>query len=144
MNARLCINSWFLIAVLVLSAALGCHAQNPDNPLVGRWLLQRKGALDAKPYKVEWEFTRDEVVVRIVRSSANSDEVSRNRYTIDTTKDPKWITVTVVDKATEVRQGVFRIIGDELHLKQTVGGGTRPVGFDKDNYSVFKRRPQAK
>jgi uncharacterized protein (TIGR03067 family) len=142
MNVRLCINSWFLGAVLAFSAGLGCHAQDPDNPLVGRWLLQRKGALDARPYKVEWQFTKDRVIVRIVRDPANSEEVSRNNYTIDTTKDPKWITVTVVDKVTEVRQGIFRIVGDELHLKQTVGGGARPVDFEKENYSVMKRQPQ--
>ncbi len=143
MTARLSINSWFLRAILAFSVALGCHAQDPDNPLVGRWLLQRKGSLDARSYKVEWQFTKDQVIVRIVKDRAKPEEVSRNNYTIDTTKNPKWITVTLVGKVTEVRQGIFRIVGDELHLKQTVGGGARPVDFVKDNYSVLKRQPQA-
>ena len=141
MNATRSIKSNLLTAVLVFFAGLACCADSADNPLVGRWLVQRVGIRDATklPFQIEWEFTKDKVIVRDV---TNSQEVSRNSYTLDLTKDPKWITVTVVDQATEVRQGIFRIVGDELHLMQAVGGGTRPVDFPKDGYSIMKRQTQ--
>jgi hypothetical protein len=50
--------------------------------------------------------------------------------------------VTVADQVTEVRLGIFRIVGDELHLKQAVGGGVRPSDFPKDGYSIMKRQKQ--
>lgn len=99
---------------------------------MGRWLVQRVGIR-------EWEFTKDKVVVRDI---TNSQEVSRNGYALDLTKAPKWITVTVVDQVTEVRLGIFRIVGDELHLRQAVGGGPRPTDFPKDSYSIMKRQKQ--
>jgi uncharacterized protein (TIGR03067 family) len=124
-------------AALILVAGISWCAE-PENPLVDRWLLQRIGIRDLTkvPIQIEWEFTKDKV---IVRDLTNSHEVSRNSYTLDKTKDPKWLTVTV---RTEVRPGIFRIVGDELHLKQAVGGGERPVDFPKDDYLIMKRNGQ--
>jgi uncharacterized protein (TIGR03067 family) len=86
--------------------------------------------------KIEWEFTRHEV---IVRDLTNAQEISRNYYVIDTSKNPKWITVTVVDRVREIRKGIFEIVSDELHLKQTIGKGSRPTSFPKDDFAIMKR-----
>jgi|LakMenE01Jun11ns_1017448.scaffolds.fasta_scaffold9391330_1 uncharacterized protein (TIGR03067 family) len=89
------------------------------------------------PMKIEWEFTDDKVIVRDI---TNKEEISRNSYKVDLTKAPKWITVTVVDIVTEVRPGIFRIVGDELHLKQEVEGGARPTVFPQNGYNIMKRQ----
>jgi uncharacterized protein (TIGR03067 family) len=138
MNATRIIRSCFFVAALILFSAPSWCAE-PDNPLLGRWLVQRVGIRDATklPVQFEWEFTKDKVIVRDI---TNSQEVSRNNYTVDLTKDPKWITVTVVDQVTELRPGIFRIVGEELHLKQAVGGGVRPSDFPRDGYSIMKRQ----
>jgi uncharacterized protein (TIGR03067 family) len=140
MNAARPIRSCFLVAAFILVTALSWGAES-DNPLLGRWLVQRAGMRDATKLtiQIEWEFTKDKVIVRDI---TNSQEVSRNSYTLDLSKDPKWITVTVVDQVPEVRPGIFRIVGDELHLKQAVGGGGRPSDFPKDGYSIMKRQKQ--
>ncbi len=140
MNIAHAMKTRLLVAALILIAGVSWCAES-DNPLLGRWLVQRVGIRDATklPIQIEWEFTKDKVIVRDV---TNSQELSRNRYTLDQTKDPKWITVTVVDQVTEVRSGIFRIVGNELHLKQAVGGGSRPVDFPKDGYSIMKRQPR--
>lgn len=138
MNAARTIGSRFLVAALFLfTASLWCA--EPDNPLLGRWLVQRVGIRDATklPIQIEWEFTKDKVIVRDI---TNSREMSRNSYAVDLTKNPKWITVTVVDQVTEIRPGIFRIVSDELHLRQAVGGGVRPTGFPKDGFSIMKRQ----
>jgi uncharacterized protein (TIGR03067 family) len=140
MSAARTIRSCFVVAAFILfSASLWCA--EPDNPLLGRWLVQRVGIRDATklPIQIEWEFTKHKVIVRDI---TNSQEVSSNSHTLDLTKDPKWITVTVVDKVTELRPGIFRIVGDELHLRQAVGGGARPSDFPKDGYSIMKRQKQ--
>ena len=130
--------SSLFVAVFVLCSVPSWSAE-ADNPLLGCWVVQRVGSRDVEklPFLVEWEFTKDEV---IVRDLTNLQEVSRNSYTIDLSKNPKWITVTVVDRVTEVRQGIFRIAGNELHLKQTVGEGARPADFLKDDYVILKRQ----
>jgi uncharacterized protein (TIGR03067 family) len=124
-NSRPNIRWWVLSAALVICVGvLGCTGGS-EYPLVGRWILQREGVAATMPYKLEWEFTEDQIVVRIVRASGDSQQASRNRYTIDTTKTPKWITVTLNDDGhQEIRPGIFRLVGDELHLKQAIGGGT--------------------
>ena len=131
----------FLFALLLLSCAKRLTAE-PDNPLLGRWLVQRTGMRDATklPFQIEWEFTKDKVIVRGIKS----EEISRNSYTLDLTKNPKWITVSIVDQAIEIRPGIFRIVGDELHLKQTVGGGSRPTHFVEGAYSILKRQTSKK
>lgn len=139
MNARPSIALRCLIATLMVCGVFHGWAGPSKNPLVGRWLLQRKGTAATMPYKLEWEFTTNEVVVRIVRGSEDSKEASRNSYTIDTAKNPKWITVTVDSESPEIRRGIFRIVGGELHLKQAIGGGPRPTDFGSDDYSVLKR-----
>ena len=120
-----------------------CGETGDNNPLIGRWLVSRVGSRDAAklPIKIEWEFTKTEVIVRDLN---HSQETSRNRYQIDILKDPKWITITVVDKVTEVREGIFRIVGDELHVKQMIGGGPRPKEFVKESFSVLKRQSNEK
>ncbi len=140
MNASIAIRIWSLALVMVLAAGEGVCAEANENPLVGRWLVIRVGSRDAtKISEIEWEFTKDKV---IVRDLTNSQEISRNNYEVDMTKDPKWITVTVIDQVREVRAGIFRIKGDELHIKQTIGGGPRPTGFPKEGYSIMKRQPK--
>lgn len=108
-----------LVAALILIAGVSGGAES-DNPLLGRWLVQRVGIRDATKLsiQIEWESTKDKVIVRDV---TDWQEISRNSYTLDQTKDPKWITVTVAEQVTEVRPGIFRIVGDTLHLKQAVG-----------------------
>ena len=127
----------FLVAAFLLVSASSWCA-DAENPLLGRWLVQRVGVRDATklPIQIEWEFTKDKVIVRDI---TNSQEVSRNGYTFDQTKNPKWITVTIVDKVTELRPGIFRIVGEELHLSQAVGGGARPTNFVAGSYSIMKR-----
>jgi uncharacterized protein (TIGR03067 family) len=138
MNAIPIIRSCFFVAAFALLAQLSWGADS-DNPLLGRWLVQRVGNREAAklPMKIEWEFKEDKV---IVRDMTNNQEISRNTYKVDLTKAPKWITVTVVDIATEVRPGIFRIVGDELHLKQEVEGGARPTEFPQNAYTVMKRQ----
>ncbi|MCL5097897.1 MAG: hypothetical protein M1608_10310 [Candidatus Omnitrophica bacterium] len=142
MNTRVSIWPWLLTVTLIACVGFPSWAGTSKNPLIGRWLLQRKGVAAAMPYKLEWEFTKDEVVVRIVHSPGNSKEASRNKYTIDTDKSPKWITVTIGTESPEIRRGIFEIVGDELHLKQAIGGGPRPTDFGKDDYSVLKKLGQ--
>jgi hypothetical protein len=89
MKTRLSTCPWFLAAALVVCGEFPSCAGAPENPLVGRWILQRKGVAAALPYKLEWEFTKDEVVVRIVHGPGDSKEASRNKYTIKTNKRPK-------------------------------------------------------
>lgn len=122
---------------MLLSGVEGC-AEKEGNPLVGQWLAEPVEGRDGSklPFDIVWEFTKDQV---IVRDATNSQVISRNRYTVDTTKDPMWITVTVVDIATKIRLGIFRIVGDELHLKQDIGGNTRPTKFEKGAYATLKR-----
>ena len=139
MNARLSTKAWFLGAVVVLAVALPGRGAQAGNPLLGRWLLERKGVAATMPYKLEWEFTKDQMVVRIVRASGEVKEASRNSYAIDTTKNPKWVTVTIGGQKPEIRNGIFRVVGAELHLKQAIGGGPRPLDFGAADYSVLKR-----
>lgn len=138
MNAARVMKILFVVTALILAPSVSWGSE-PDNPLLGRWLVQRVLGRDATrfPIQIEWEFTKDKVIVREV---PNSEEVSNNNYTLDLTKEPKWITVTVVDVVTEVRPGIFRIVGDELHLMQNVNGAARPADFPKNGYSIMKRQ----
>jgi uncharacterized protein (TIGR03067 family) len=126
--------------VLVLAIADTCVlAVDPNSEsILGKWLVTRVGKRDATklPFQIEWEFTKDEV---IVRDLTNAQEISRNHYVIDVSQNPKWITVTVVDKEKEIRNGVFEIVGEELHLKQTVGAGPRATSFPKGDFVIMKR-----
>jgi uncharacterized protein (TIGR03067 family) len=130
------------VVFMPLGTAFPARVAETENPLLGRWLLQRKGVAATMPYKLEWEFTKNQVVVRILRASSEVEEASRNSYTIDTTKTPKWITVSVGGQKPEIRNGIFRVVGAELDLKQAIGGGPRPVEFGTDDYSVLKRADQ--
>ena len=114
-------------------------AADPNSEsILGKWLATRVGKRDATTLsaQIEWEFTQDEVIVRDLK---NSQEISRNRYVVDTSQNPKWITVTIVDKVKEIRNGIFEIVGEELHLKQAVRGGPRPTSFPKDDFMILKR-----
>jgi hypothetical protein len=64
MNAARPVRSCFLVAAIILVMASSWGAE-PDNPLLGRWLVQRVGMRDATklPIQVEWEFTKDKVIV---------------------------------------------------------------------------------
>jgi len=132
------------IAALLLAiygGAAGCTTVS-DNPLIGRWHLNRKAMAATLPYSVEWEFTKDQIVVRLVHPTGDSQVASRNRYVIDVSKSPIWITTFVADEYREIRRGIFRIRGDELDLKQTIGGGDRPVDFGSDDFLVLIRLGQ--
>lgn len=135
-NIRLCL----LIAVVILFPASSI-CDELENPLLGRWALQRVHHHDAKSLHIEWEFTKDLV---IVRDKTNKQEISRNKYIIDLTKDPKWITVTVGAIAKEIRPGIFRIMGDKLHIKQEVEGGERPKILSENGYSIMERVKEPK
>lgn len=132
---------WVFFAILTLAASSVWCAEANNNPLVGRWLVTRVGIRDATkvPVKIEWEFTKDTV---IVRDLTHSQEVSRNKYSVDLTKNPKWITVTVVDQVTEIRQGIFRITEGELHIRQGVGGTARPDQFSENSFTIMKKQPE--
>ena len=140
---------WWLatlvVGLLALASLVGWAAEPEANPLLGTWSLLRTAQrnLTNTPVQLEWEFTKTEVAVH---QAGASGEFSRNTYTVDLTKNPKWITVTITDRGREVRNGIFRIIGDELHLKQTIGGGPRPKAFGEDDFMVLKRarRPETK
>lgn len=127
--------------MIFLAFANSCvfAADSGSESILGKWSVTRVGTRDATkfPFKIEWEFTKDEV---IVRDLTNAQEVSRNHYVIDTSQNPKWITMTVINKEKEIRNGIFEIVGEELHLKQTVGGGPRPTSFPKDHFTVMKRK----
>lgn len=126
--------------VLFLAVADTCVFAADPNPesILGKWLVTQVGKHDATKLsaQIEWEFTKDEV---IVRDLTNAQEISRNQYVIDASQNPKWITVTIVDKEKEIRNGIFEIVGEELHLKQTVRGGPRPTSFPKDDFVIMKR-----
>ena len=94
--------------------------------------------IDTDKFQIEWEITPDEIVVR---DRKHNEEVSRNKYSVDSTKSPAWITVTVAGPSPEARLGIFRVRGNELHLKQQIGAGERPTKFGA-SYSVL-RRPEA-
>ena len=128
------------LRAFLLLLALACRVSAVDPSatlLVGRWLMTgtREKPLDTNKFAVEWEFTPEEIVVR---DRKTGEEVSRNRYTVDTTKLPAWITVTVAGPAPETRLGIFRVEGDQLHLKQQIGVGERPVEFG-ESYSILRR-----
>jgi uncharacterized protein (TIGR03067 family) len=128
------------IRALLLLTAIACSvpaAVPPATHLIGRWLMTgtREKPLDANKFGVEWEFTPDEIVVR---DRKTGEEVSRNRYTVDITKSPAWIIVAVAGPAPETRVGIFRVRGDELHLKQQIGTGERPLDFGR-SYSILRR-----
>jgi uncharacterized protein (TIGR03067 family) len=130
------------ICALTVFLAFADHclfARDLDSePLLGTWLGMRVGKRDATklPMQIEWEFTKDEV---IVRDLTNAQEISRNHYVIDASKNPKWITETIVGKETEIRNGIFEIVGDELRLKLPVHGGQRPTSFPGDDLMIMKR-----
>ena len=124
--------------LLLVAIAFSVSAADPAaTHLIGRWLMTgtREKPVDANRFEVEWEFTPGEIVVR---DRKTGEEVSRNRYTVDTTKSPAWITVAVAGPAPETRVGIFRVRGNELHLKQQLGAGERPVDFG-DTYSILRR-----
>src|SRR5688572_17031099 len=83
MNIARTTKAWLVTTALILVAGISWCAE-PEKPLVGRWLVQRVGLRDATklPIQTEWEFTKDKVIVRDV---TNSQEVSRNSYTLDLT-----------------------------------------------------------
>ena len=135
-----------ILALVILLASNWSVAEAQDNErnpikinIVGVWRN-----LDPKLEKIgltiEWEFTDSEV---IVWDRTNHEEVSRSKYSIDKTKSPNWITVEIDDSADEdsgdKRLGIFRILGEELHLKQEVtNGAERPKGL-KEGFLRFMR-----
>ena len=134
---------WTLVLLLAVAGTYAFAADPNTESILGKWLATQVGKRDATKLsaQIEWEFTEDEVVVRDL---TNSQEISRNRYTIDTSQNPKWITVTIVGNEKEIRNGIFEIVGEELHLKQAVRGGPRPTSFSKDDFVILKRTLQKK
>lgn len=127
-----------LLIVLILTLpCIAAAAEESAAAIIGRWSMIgfTDKPIDTTKFQIEWEFTRDEI---IVRDRERGEEVSRNRYTVDTTKSPAWITVAVAGPAPETRLGIFRLHGDELHLKQQIGAGERPVEFD-GSYGILRR-----
>lgn len=126
-----------LIWLFISGSILPAYCEEERNPLIGSWTLQSISGGDpgVKAFRIEWEFTQDEV---IVRSHKYQEEVSRHKYTVDFSRSPAWITVTFGEPATETRLGIFRIHGDELHLLQRIGVGERPKDF-KEGYSALRR-----
>lgn len=126
------------MVLLAVADTCAFAADANSESILGKWLAIRVGKQDATKLsaQIEWEFTKDEV---IVRDLTNTQEISRNRYTVDTSQNPKWITVTIVDREKEVRNGIFEIVGDELHLKQSLRGAPRPISFPKDDFVILKR-----
>jgi uncharacterized protein (TIGR03067 family) len=96
--------------------------------------------IDTNKFQIEWEFTPTEI---IVRDRKHNEEVSRNKYSVDTTKTPAWITVSLAGPPPETRLGIFRVRGNELHLKQQIGAGERPAKFG-ESYSVLRRAETTK
>jgi uncharacterized protein (TIGR03067 family) len=129
---------WALVIFLAIADTCVFAADPHSESILGKWLVTRVGkhAVTELSARIEWEFTEEEVVVRDLTST---QEISRNRYTIDTSQNPKWITVTIGDKEKEIRNGIFEIVGEELHLRQGFRGGPRPISFPKDDFVVMKR-----
>ena len=129
---------WALVLFLAVADTCVFAADPNSESILGKWLVTRVGKHDTTkvPEQIEWEFTNGEV---IVRDLTNAEEVSRHQYVIDTSKNPKWITVTLAGKKREIRNGIFEIIGEELHLKQDVHGGPRPTSFPKDDFVIMRR-----
>jgi uncharacterized protein (TIGR03067 family) len=127
-----------LLFILALTLTCVSSSANEVAPaLIARWTMTgwSNKPLDTARFQIEWKFTPDEVIVRDLK---RNKEVSRNRYTVDTTKYPAWITVTIAGPAPETRLGIFRIRGNELHLKQQIGVGERPTDFG-ESYTVLRR-----
>ena len=127
-----------------IGVALGSESDAEVASLIGKWQILDE-RLEGIGMVIVWEFTASEV---IVRDEKTGDEVSRSRYTIDTTKSPHWITVEVDDSPREDsgdrRLGIYQIQDGNLHLKQEItDAGERPTSFD-ERFSRFKRVPQNK
>lgn len=134
-----------LLGLVASAAELQKQIEAPPKAgILGLWRVVDP-RIDKIGLIIEWEFTDKEV---IVWDRTNNEEVSRSRYSADTTKSPNWITAEIDDspdeKAGDRRLGIFRIQDGQLHLKQEItNGGKRPSGFDK-GFSRFKRVDQKK
>ena len=86
---------WALVIFLAIADTCVFAADPHSESILGKWLVTRVGkhAVTELSARIEWEFTEEEVVVGDLTST---QEISRNRYTIDTSQNPKWITAIEV------------------------------------------------
>ena len=124
------------ILLLLFSFATAASACD----LIGTWRLIDK-RIDSVGLEIVWEFTATEV---IVRDAKRNEELSRATYSLDESKEPKWITVDVSDAIPSTkpdkRLGIYVIAGDFLRLNQEIQeGGQRPVDFGAVNVREFSR-----
>ncbi|MCP5537253.1 MAG: TIGR03067 domain-containing protein [Akkermansiaceae bacterium] len=133
-----------LAGILLIGFA---HGEQNKNPLIGEWKLKKLEGVKydvAAKMKVFWTFDKSEVVVT---ATDTREEASRMTYVIDTSKTPHWITANVSDSLTgnkkDKRLGIFRFVGDELHIKWEIkDGGARPTKFTEGRVAKFTRTPK--
>jgi RNA polymerase sigma factor (sigma-70 family) len=90
--------------------------------LQGAWIILSD---DGKPVNVELEFLKDRVL---------TSDGGHGRFTIDESKSPKQITITITKQPNETTRGIYKIEGDRLTIASYNGPGKLlPTAFEPDD-----------
>jgi uncharacterized protein (TIGR03067 family) len=126
-----------LACVVVLFTSLHLVARQGTSKdrdaLQGTWTVDKlilggKGAADDLTKKLTQVFDGDKIIFKL-----DKDTILEGQFTLDPSKDPRQITVTVTggpDKG-QVRQGIYEITGETVRTCFFLGDnpGKRPVNF---------------
>jgi hypothetical protein len=135
-----------IFASLALCVALVAQAKEERspattraaNPLVGRWEMQLRSP-DGRPLPrdlaIFWVVDATHVTVK----DKDGQEISRNPYTIDTSKEPPELVLKV---AGEARIGWYRFEKQELQILLSLNTGRPPKSWKDGHVMVF--RPASK
>lgn len=133
-----------------LKGLLKPKAEQASSHITGKWWLISEAWQKMEGLELEWEFSVGILICRVPppdgQKPKGDEEIARFKYSVDATKTPLWITFTVTEEITEDEEvpkelGIFRIEGEELHLKFSTEA--RPAKFD-DEFLRFRRPSQRK
>jgi len=129
----------FLLYVTVIALAVGCNPNDSSgekhiSPLVGEWLLINQKAQGAG-VRLTWTFDGQAIVI----ASGIGEVFSESPYTIDTSKNPSHITMSIGGLVAEERPGIFKIVDGDLHLSFSVDGSPRPASWDEGDPMILAR-----
>jgi uncharacterized protein (TIGR03067 family) len=132
-----------LVALLVFApfVLLGCKDKESTRPinhvLIGKWkpISINGKSLPDLPFEVIWTIGESEIVVTM----NNSEEISRNNYSIDFSKEPKQISMEIRDISKVNRLGIFKIDQDELLLSFGEDGAPHPKDWKSGDIMVLER-----
>jgi hypothetical protein len=109
------------------------------NPLVGRWELQLRSP-DGKPLPrnlaLFWIVDATHVKVR----DKDGEEISRNPYTIDASKEPPELIMKVEGEPDRI--GWYRFEKQQLQILLTVNTGRPPKSWKDGRVMVFRPAPK--